>query len=402
MNSKAASNPKADRVGSIDAFRAVTMLLMLWVNDFWTLVDIPNWLQHQAADDDALGFSDTIFPAFLFAVGLSIPFAIENRAQRGDSKLAQLRHIATRALALVVMGIFMVNLENIAPTLPVIGKLGWQVLMTLAFFLIWNLYPKTGSWKRAAPYLKTTGWLILVGLAIVYQGAGEPPSWMKTHWWGILGLIGWCYLIAATIYLYLPRTLMAMALAWIGFALFNIAEFTHLFDALDPIKNYVWIVSGGSLPAMTLAGVFVSTLYRHRSQNTDEYRFVLTLVAIGIATLAVGILLRPYWEISKIRATPAWTEICTGLSILSFALLYWIVDVKRLVSWTRLLAPAGTATLTCYLVPYFVYAVVMFLGFSLPEALRTGSIGLVKSMLFACFIVGLTAVLSRYKIKLRI
>ncbi len=62
------NTPSLSRIHSIDAFRAVTMLLMIWVNDFWSLIDIPHWLQHMAAEDDALGFSDVIFPAFLFIV----------------------------------------------------------------------------------------------------------------------------------------------------------------------------------------------------------------------------------------------------------------------------------------------------------------------------------------------
>ena len=69
------------RIASIDILRALTMLLMIWVNDFFTLIDIPKWLTHASATEDYMGFSDVIFPLFLFIVGLSIPFAIELSAQ---------------------------------------------------------------------------------------------------------------------------------------------------------------------------------------------------------------------------------------------------------------------------------------------------------------------------------
>ena len=45
------------------------MFFMLWVNSFWSLSDVPHWLCHAEAGEDMLGFSDTIFPAFLFIMG---------------------------------------------------------------------------------------------------------------------------------------------------------------------------------------------------------------------------------------------------------------------------------------------------------------------------------------------
>ena len=70
------------RIISIDVFRAITMFLMIWVNDFWRLEDIPKWLKHAGAGEDYLGFSDLIFPWFLFVLGMSIPFAIDNRLNK--------------------------------------------------------------------------------------------------------------------------------------------------------------------------------------------------------------------------------------------------------------------------------------------------------------------------------
>lgn len=54
------------RIASIDIFRGLTMFFMLWVNSFWSLSEVPHWLQHAARGEDMLGFSDVIFPAFLF------------------------------------------------------------------------------------------------------------------------------------------------------------------------------------------------------------------------------------------------------------------------------------------------------------------------------------------------
>ena len=74
-----------NRIASIDVMRALTMLLMLFVNDIPGLDGVPHWMFHAAYDEDMLGFSDVIFPAFLFCVGMSIPLAVNHRLQRGDS-----------------------------------------------------------------------------------------------------------------------------------------------------------------------------------------------------------------------------------------------------------------------------------------------------------------------------
>ena len=63
------------RLASIDAFRAITMFFMIFVNDLVFDFRVPDWLEHAREGEDRLGFADTIFPAFLFIVGCSIPLA---------------------------------------------------------------------------------------------------------------------------------------------------------------------------------------------------------------------------------------------------------------------------------------------------------------------------------------
>ena len=112
------------RVASIDVFRAFTMLCMVYVNDLWSLLNVPYWLDHAAMKEDFLGFSDVVFPAFLFAIGLSIPFAIENRIAKGEVQWKTFIHILFRTFALLVMGVFMVNiclLKSLAFALMIIG-----------------------------------------------------------------------------------------------------------------------------------------------------------------------------------------------------------------------------------------------------------------------------------------
>ncbi len=391
------------RIASIDIFRSLTMFLMIFVNDLWTLKGIPAWLGHAAAGDDALGLADVVFPVFLFIVGLSIPYAVSNRTARGDSVWRIVFHIAERSFALLLMGLFTVNLENINPDLLPIGRWLWQVLMVLAFFLVWNDYPADATRARRFLFLKMTGYLLLAVLAALYRsGTAEQPTWLQTHWWGILGLIGWAYLVCALLYTWLRDKPTPVLMAWLFFVCFNVAAFAGYLDLLDTLHRYVWIAGDGSMAAFTMAGVSASVLLRSGIFRKREAAYVLALLTLGLLCLLSAFELRPYWGISKIRATPAWIGICTGISFIVYAMLYWLTDLRGISSWARWLKPAGVATLTCYFLPYLWYPAVEITGLRLPDVFITGMTGIIKSLLFTWLMVWLTGLFVKKGIRLRI
>ena len=90
------------------------------------LTVFPIWLDHAKEYEDALGFADTIFPAFLFIVGLSLPLAIKSRISKGDTTKQLIYYILIRSAALLIMGFFHVNMEEynmhgIAVTTGIVG-----------------------------------------------------------------------------------------------------------------------------------------------------------------------------------------------------------------------------------------------------------------------------------------
>ena len=42
------------RLASIDVFRAITMLLMIFVNDLWSVKNVPRWMEHAAGKANAM------------------------------------------------------------------------------------------------------------------------------------------------------------------------------------------------------------------------------------------------------------------------------------------------------------------------------------------------------------
>jgi len=390
------------RVDSIDAFRALTMVLMIFVNDLWSLKEIPGWLGHTAAEVDGMGLADWVFPGFLFIVGLSIPYATHARFNKGDSKWKVFRHILERSVALLVMGLFMVNLEMTnSDALLLVSKPVWSILMVLGFILVWNYYGKAGAtgkwWGLPVWLLQFLGVLILVFLAVTYRsGSGENLQWMQVHWWGILGLIGWAYFLCATIYLLVGNSLLWISMATVALLGMNSLE-------MLPVAFKPTFVVGAANHVSVMLGVWSSILLLHFKNKTEKSEYwQLWLIIAVVALFVFGFATRPIWEISKIRGTPSWAAICAALSMLGFLVLYWVCDRKKVTAWMVAIAPAGRSTLTCYLMPYWLYVFAAPVLFNLPETWLTGGFGIVKSLVFALLVVQFTRLMEMLKVRVRI
>jgi len=187
------------RILSIDAFRGITILVMIFVNELSGVSGIPAWMKHMPAEADAMTFVDMVFPAFLFIVGMSIPFALNSRLAKGDSILKVQAHILIRTLGLLVLGVFMVNADNGNNSAMPLSIYLWSLLFYAAVIIIWNFYGT--SQKLLAVVLRVAGISMLVILAVLYRGGESGMAYMSPQWWGILGLIGWAYAISCIIYI---------------------------------------------------------------------------------------------------------------------------------------------------------------------------------------------------------
>jgi len=138
-----------------------------------------------------------------------------------------------------------------------------------------------------------------------------------------------------------------------------------------------------------------------RSQPSTRTFWFFVLVA-AVVMIGFGLLSRPLWGISKIRATPSWTTICTGISMLSFAFFVYLSYLKGITAWYKWIKPAGVSTLTCFLLPYIHSAFLQLTDYRLPIELRTGAIGLTKSFLFSLLIIQIVALLEKRRIRLKL
>ena len=398
------NNPilKSSRILSIDAMRGLTLLLMLFVNDLYE-AGVPAWLLHTKASADGMGLADWVFPGFLFMVGMSIPYAIQSRRKNGESGIKIFSHVILRSASLLLIGVFMLNSGRLNPELSGINKQLYALLMYSFIFLVWNKYPENSKFKKLFLGLKIAGVVGLGVLALIFK-AGEPEqvSWFVTSWWGILGLIGWGYLVAALTGLFVGNRLWPTVGLFVFFLGMNILSQLGMLNFLNFLKPVFGIIIGGNVPMIVLAGLVVSLILKEGQISPEKKAGVI--LGLGVLSLALGFFLRNWFILSKIYATPSWGMVCNGISMIVFALLYLIVDIWEKQKWTVLFKTAGQNSLTTYLAPDFIYYIVwgLHIPFFFYKQDASQLLAVFGSLGWAFAMVGFSALLARMHIRLKL
>jgi heparan-alpha-glucosaminide N-acetyltransferase len=393
---------QSNRIQSIDIMRGMTLVLMLFVNDLY-MPGVPAWLGHMKADFDGMGLADWVFPGFLFMVGMAIPYSIGNRIAKGETTYSIVRHIVIRSVSLLIIGVLSLNSGRVNQEFTGMSETIWSLLMLLGVFLIWNQYKENDKNFFTVAGLRLAGIALLVFLIFKFRsGQMVNGGSLITGWWGILGLIGWGYLVSALIYLAIRDNILNTSIALLFFLLLNILSKLGLLDSLNPLKPILGVIIEGNVPLIVITGLLTTLILKKLS--ADYRRTILTIVALGIIFIIAGFVLRKWFIISKIKATPSWGLICNGISMLLFALIYFIADIRKYTRWAFFLKPAGENSLTTYLAPDIVYYIIWSTGIpiliykqsGIPLVVAAGSIA------WALLMVGLTALLVKFNIKLKL
>lgn len=354
------------RITSIDALRGIVMFTMIFVNELSGVSHeiVPDWMRHYHGQS-GMTFVDVVFPAFLFIAGMSIPFAIGSRIEKGEPLWNTVLHILTRAASLILIGVLMVN------DAPDSAKLGWSAklwltlmyLSAICAFCFFRLPPKPGATVAGAragaiisQALRVIGFAALIYLAFVFVGKDDhriiqlSPFSISTQWYGILGEIGWSYLIVALIFLVFRcrRTALVGCLALL-YCLYP-ARKTGTFESFW-LAQHLNFGETGTQAGIMLAGALLATtlLTADTATHLARARFTLWLIA---GCVAGALLLNGIYGISKGSATPSyalWTTAITAALWLGF---YYLADVRhgnRTVKVIKPLTIAGGNVLLAYL-----------------------------------------------------
>jgi predicted acyltransferase len=386
------------RVRSIDIFRGVTMLVMIFVNDVSGVKGLPWWTYHMDPNLSGMTYVDVVFPAFLFVLGMSIPLAIRKRLEHGDSMLQLWKHILSRSFSLIVLGLVLANAWNVDAGSTHVPSRVWPATALIGAILFWLVYPPTPGRQGLYRARKYTGLFLLVLMLALFRRktATGQVAWIDFSYWEILGLIGRTYLAVCILYIPLrkkqwaPVALLVLLTAW------NVASRVGLPPVQRVVPYWLWPFDSGELPSVAMAGIVCSSIFVNRESWSVQVKAMLAL-AYAAVLFAAGFAFR-FLGISKNAATPTWCLWSSGISVVLFLAIYYLADVRRWQRWAAIVKPAGSNTLLTYLLPDLFY----FSGLYMLLPAAYGWPGVLRSAVFTLFILLVSSLLTKKGIRMQL
>jgi predicted acyltransferase len=390
----------SSRFVSVDVLRGFVIFTMLFVNDIAGAKSAPWWMKHYHPEDaNGMTFVDLVFPAFLFIVGVSIPLAMGRRVRRGEARWRLVGHVVVRTLSLLLLGLLTVNAPGDGKRMGLPAGL-WALLAytfgTLAFVSV-------GTKVRGARALVMgvrLASLMMVGYLIsIYRDADGGK--FQTSWWGILGLIGWAYLVASLVYLTVGRWLVLLAVMVPVLAFMFYMDRMGWFDRVW-VNEYVdFGTMLGSQASITTAGaVLGAVLMRGWSLG----RKILFALGFGVVLAVGGMVTYSHGGINKNNATPSWCFWASAITCWLWILFGLATDVARFGKWVGLLVNGGGAALMAYMLVAIWYKAIEVGGWSFYWKMAQGGLApaLARSLVAATVFLWVAGALKRIGVQLRL
>ncbi|MHB1935225.1 MAG: DUF5009 domain-containing protein [Acidobacteriaceae bacterium] len=391
------------RIASIDVFRGLTMMVMIFVNDLSGVRGLPWWTYHAHREQNVMTYVDMVFPFFLFIVGMSMPIAIGGRLKRNPSYIPLWQHIISRSIGLVVLGLILANAEKGDPVRMGISTAAWALLGLIGAILFWMVPGRDARHARIFRGLRALGFVTLIGVFAIFRRTTHgAAAWIDFSYPEILGLIGFAYFSVALLYVFTRRWLWAPFAWFVVLTTFCALTTAHLIRLPRHYLLYYWPFGGGASSSIVMAGVVTSVIFlgKHRWQRLRQRMWMA--LGFAVITFAAAWALAPL-GISKIRATPTWCLASVGASVLCFMFLYWVCDVMGKTRWAFFVKPAGENTLLTYLLPDIYGFLAAFVGFTyLDRYFQTGASGVLGAVVFTFAILAVAAVLTRMRVRLQL
>lgn len=252
-----------------------------------------------------IAFWDLIQPAFMFMVGVAMPFALAKRMEQGANRSELFHHVLARSFRLILMSEILMSISR--------GRMFFQLINVLAqigltYLLCYLIMQLKFRWQAV------TAALLLIG-----------------HWALFVAFPG-------TEGAFLSKTTN------IGAVIDN-----YLFGSVNP--GYWTNINFITSTVTTLFGVWTGLLLRSERSHGQKMRI---LAGWAAGCLAAGLIIHPWNPIIKRICTSSFTLYSAGWVLLMLLAFYWVIEVRGWRKWTFPLVVFGANSI-------FIYSVDMVL-----------------------------------------
>ena len=316
MSKTQASIPQG-RIASIDALRGFSMFWILQGEAMFIAMfglhsnSVANEIVRQLHHSKWTGFTfyDLIAPLFLFAVGLSMPFSISKRLERGHNRQDLWKHIIRRTIVLFLLGfVFNDILEFNFLDFRIMGVLQRIALCygIAAVIVMTNSIRGQIVWMVG---LLMFDWGIMTLVPVPGIGAG-----VLTPEGNLAG--------------YIDRLLLPGKLCCYGFG------------------DNEGLLTTLSCTTATTFGAICGHYLRTSVDSMERKTF--NFVWWGVALIVVGMLWNLVYPINRLLWSASYMTYANGWSVLLFGVFYWIIDVKGYKKWAFPFIIIGMNAITIY------------------------------------------------------
>jgi predicted acyltransferase len=253
-----------------------------------------------------------IFPLFLFIAGISFPFSLAKRIANNDSRKSIYKHVLSRGLILVLIGIIYNNGVNFDFAHlrygSVLGRIGLAWMFASLIFMNTKLNIR------------------IVWLCVILIGYWVMLRLFPAHDLGSTDIFS----REGNLTSHIDRLLMPGRL-YLG---------NH-----DPEGLFSTIPAIGT----ALLGMFTGEFLLSKYLNDKPLRKVVYLVLAAITLMIIGKIWNIVFPINKNLWTSSFVCFVGGLSLLLFSIFYLIIDVLEYKKWAFVFVVIGMNPITIYL-----------------------------------------------------
>lgn len=302
----------SERLLSLDAFRGLTMALMVLVNNAGNGDD--SYMQLRHSEWNGWTITDTVFPSFLWIVGVAITLSLGKRLAKGIPRTRLLLDVCRRSAILFVLGLAVYAFPHF--NLATQRILGVLQRIAICFLVASAIYLFTGVRGQIAwlAGLLAAYWIMMTFVPVPGYGPGRQD-------------------VEGNFAHYVDRLVLGSH---------NYAS-TRTWDPEGVVSTLPSI-------ATTLFGVLAGGLLQFRRSLRQR---VAWLFGVGVLLLAAGSICGLWMPINKKIWSDSFSLFMAGLDFMVFAALAWLIDGLGWHKPVRPLVILGMNAIAIYLVSEF-------------------------------------------------